>query len=866
MINNLIKQFESGRLGSALIMTVVLTIMLAVMAVMFVAVARMDSAATSNIADNKMLGSAAKSIVDSINNKLVGDTPGLGGKYYDYPDACDTWLANLEPYKSGTAYFWRQISDVTGFLNGHGYPTNNVETDPCGSTVIKDYPEIKLNTNGSIKASSSWADADGDGIADSKWFELSDLRTSKGKKIYAAVRVIDSSGMININTAYRFDANITSAADANKIDGSSQMQVNLAGLLKGTDAIDKLRNARCGSEDANNRDKFSRQSIWRYDVADGNYRPFDVSDELELRYRYCIDGRTVSRFEATDPCTNKGRGRENFGNLYDASTDWGLDDWQIRITDPNFSFDKNTNEDRRHLLTALNMDRIIAPDGTKMTNINTADVNTLYSSLRKGLLDTGVSNPNSVAAQMAVNIIDYRDADSNVSFFHNLDDGKDYYGFEQPCIYISELAYNQVKVGPVTHKSYAIELYRPYPDVVNPAEWKLYSDLSGDCLIKSAWPVTQHFYVIWWKDDQAPLAVDFNDSVVQIETPGSDIFNAYTGISLIRSTNITVDSWQLASSNWPPIPAYTIYSIQRDIRPGKCIRRLWGKVANNETLGQNNDIADMPTDDSAYIQAHPENKPFTNIGEIGMILRRDAYARTTPPDIDSSTSPANALVNLADPGYQQIFKYLTVLPPSYANQNETRVKGRININTAPAYVLAQLPWVSLRRNPDNSLYNDPNLAKAIVAYRDKTKESGATPHYDYTGRAGDPGFRSIGELCNVTNGTDPNFGIDYYSRDGVDQAGFPDLSGGDGAKDDFEERDLIFARISDLVTVRSDVFTAYILVRVCTNIGKNKAGESIVEGPQKRYMVILDRSQVGDSRFPGNKVIIRAFQVTPEAR
>ncbi len=74
-----------------------------------------------------------------------------------------------------------------------------------------------------------------------------------------------------------------------------------------------------------------------------------------------------------------------------------------------------------------------------------------------------------------------------------------------------------------------------------------------------------------------------------------------------------------------------------------------------------------------------------------------------------------------------------------------------------------------------------------------------------------------------------------YANDG-DQLGFPDLtpggSTGDEAPDDFEERDLIFARISNLVTVRSDVFTAYILVRIGT------------DGPQKRVIAILDRSDV----------------------
>jgi hypothetical protein len=69
--------------------------------------------------------------------------------------------------------------------------------------------------------------------------------------------------------------------------------------------------------------------------------------------------------------------------------------------------------------------------------------------------------------------------------------------------------------------------------------------------------------------------------------------------------------------------------------------------------------------------------------------------------------------------------------------------------------------------------------------------------------------------------------------------------------DDFEERDLLFTRISNLVTVRSDVFTAYVLVRM----GEN--------GPQRRVVAVLDRSRVNR---PGDKVRIAAQQLVPDPR
>ena len=61
-------------------------------------------------------------------------------------------------------------------------------------------------------------------------------------------------------------------------------------------------------------------------------------------------------------------------------------------------------------------------------------------------------------------------------------------------------------------------------------------------------------------------------------------------------------------------------------------------------------------------------------------------------------------------------------------------------------------------------------------------------------------------------------------------------------RDDLEERDVLFTRISDLVTVRGDVFTAYILVRIG------------LDGPQKRMMAILDRSQTSETN-PNLRVV-----------
>ena len=217
-------------------------------------------------------------------------------------------------------------------------------------------------------------------------------------------------------------------------------------------------------------------------------------------------------------------------------------------------------------------------------------------------------------------------------------------------------------------------------------------------------------------------------------------------------------------------------------------------------------------------------------------------------DIDV-TDIAWGHLDVSDKDYQNIFRYLTVTnfaPFSDGEDNdgdgdsdeasELAVAGRININTAPWFVIAQLPWIQ-----DPTLQNDSvdkfKLAHAITAYRDRVDLSGELfvggtnwGGPDFSTRTGGPGFTHVGDLLNVT-GTGDRYDMHYYKNVGGNLVLPPEYTL-DSAVDDLEERDIIFHRVSNLVTVRSDVFTAYILVRV---------GE---RGPQRRMIAIFDRSNV----------------------
>ena len=402
--------------------------------------------------------------------------------------------------------------------------------------------------------------------------------------------------------------------------------------------------------------------------------------------------------------------------------------------------------------------------------------------------------------------------------------------------------------------------------------------------------------------------------VNQVDLTTSDIFVSGDKILLQRRVVDTagVETWvvvdevnvpmALADTSSAVADSNSVASYQRDMNGGRWIQRLWGMQYGSSSLGHRNDYGysgQLP-----WLQVWLANWRFRNVGDIGYLLRKPVYfkegmsnadvigypvsdADPPPAGWDTMRLEKNLRINLADPNVQKLFAYLTALNPGQAWSNsltEMRVKGRININTAPWYVIKQLPWVSSRN--ETTSYDGNSLAKAIVAYRDKKPVEGftsidyidrglATGLMTYTDDAVDyrlreePGFASIGELTTVINKDSldnltssmqqHNYSMWYYSaltlRNGY-QKGYPDLTTywrthRDDVKGDFEKRNLIFARISDLVTVRSDVFTAYILVRLGA------------DGPQRRVIAILDRSEVTPT---GGKVRIVVLQPVADAR
>lgn len=834
--------------GSALILTVVLTSLLAMVGVLFVMVTRIDKMGTQAVAENQELMLATETVVAEIGELLAQDVPGLGdgAEYYDYPDVANAWLADLEPYRdaNGVGYRWHQISSITG---------STAFKQNVRITVIGERDPI-VDANAAVTN----ADADGDGVGDAQWFEVPGIMSSKGRPIYAAIRIVDNGGMLNVNTGYWFDPNRADPflanptyAGSSEVDGSRLSQINAIALAGGRVPDPTLNESYAAALlDARRVDPEDGLSgyedwvLWRYLRPDpcSPYTPFDLADELELRYRGLVNhGRVDTRVE------NWGRFKANTISTPVDSGGLELDKWFARARDAG-GLDPNSNYAYRHVATTYNMDRVITPQPIevgststlqKMVNVNTASEAEIRAAIIVAL-SRGGQDPliaRGVAAQITANLRDYIDDDDEVTAIEGpAASGSYYYGLERPCIYMSEIAHNAVTDGMgVVHHSYAVELHKPYFEDRDPndGQWRLVINTAGTPEITQpiVWSGLRRFHVLLAEDPVAELFDDSNfadpEEPADTNTRYGYDRNQYSNpraqtldprgfgegatFALQRSVRsaagwLTVDFVRLADDGWMA-PDQGPRSTQRDITPHKCIRRIWTPtgvtpVVLGHGTGQYSDF-DRP----GAIQAHPANRTLRNIGELGMIFAESAYSR------DPNDTAEEVLLDLANPAYAELFNYLTVIDPAQHDHaaTETRIMGRININTAPWFVLAQLPWIQYQDSSDVK----STRARAIVDYRE----------------AYGP-YESIAGLMQVTELRD----LAYDNRDNLNDE-FPDRGPDltrDTARDDLEERDLLFTRMSNLVTVRSDVFTAYILVRLGS------------EGPQKRMIAILDRSETSD--------------------
>ncbi|MCH8215356.1 MAG: hypothetical protein IH892_01155 [Planctomycetes bacterium] len=859
---------ENGRArGSALLMAVVLTSLLAIVGLLFAVVSRMDRIGAQASGQRRQLDMGVDSVLAILSHELSQDVPGVAQQeYYDYPDTQNLWLASLEPYNSdpctiGGPYSWRQITDLSGTLKS----SQNVPI-----TLVQDREPIAgIDPDTGDLFQDQLADADGDGVSDSKWFRLDGVTVNQQKAVYAAVRVIDHGAMVNINTGHEFSTGGDTPPTA--VDGSHQMQIDVVSMMMDLVDANERDDEQAYAENARalfawraaggNQSQYLRNVVQGFGPIPAIYSPYDLSDELSLRNRFVLKHQdVVTRVSRDLAVLFRSGARVPFGQAGNS-----LKRWKAAVDRDN----PTERYDSQHLCTTLSVDRLIDPEGRPMVRLSSGvDPNSIREAL-VAAIDIDANDPSQVlvAAQLAANVGAFLDVDENI--FELQVDGRSFFGFS-PQLFIRGILFLIDPADPTdpNRNRFQIELYNPFKVSLR----------SND------------FWVEIWKKDQLTLLNGrplYAFNVLAFDPKSADPQRVYLRSYDPNSGN-PARMMPLALYDGPQLlENYDIRLLRKRQLPPGSLKDPdlyvdgfttsaswfeWSAVSDGTQKRYYRDDPNDPNDDWRIIypqatdpSAHLVNlnlptfldRDFATIGELSRILRIGHTGdrnNTLGMQIErlfadwTGSNEPNALeiqkqiyLDLADPSYRNIFQRLAVPMTSLGMTagNEIRVKGRINVNTAPALVIDKLPWLNFETERLRKTGKAVNVAAAIAEYRERMD-----------------GFHSIGELmqipamkCLADDDSDNSF--DDSTPPG------PDLTP-DQSRDDLEERDLLFHRISNLITVRSDVFSAYILVRIGA------------DGPQRRVLAILDRSEVlpddDDIRGYKGEVKVVALQQVPDPR
>ena len=362
---------------------------------------------------------------------------------YDYPGDVDKWLAATSPEGASTS--WTQVS-----LLGEGFWNGSTSTDTTRTLTAS-------NAVGASKASSGAADADGDGIMDSKP-EQAAIATRGGLLFFAWARVEDMSSKANINV---WHSQVSSAGAYHGTTNAPRWwypgELDLGGIVNafktvnaaqygavmnaGSDLSDLLavRGASAslptpwGIGTAGQRGhswllngKFSENPQGAYTslVLDSS-GAFDPTNELELRHR---NGLIYLENEADIEASGRARSLLR-GNLTSAETDWN--DSVPGVTSVANYF---TNEPRHQMTTysGASIFRMPVAGDTSTPFWGKRDVNTIlasanpaatlateigyvYDSAPVALLPPSTATQANFKDQFAASIVDYADDDNQLT-------------------------------------------------------------------------------------------------------------------------------------------------------------------------------------------------------------------------------------------------------------------------------------------------------------------------------------------------------------------------------------------------------------------------------------------------------------------
>jgi|GEM_PF-6621026 len=204
---------------------------------------------------------------NSSENQVTGlDTLTLGGSttvFANMGDGDDAWLASTAPTRISTrlpstipnTLVWPQITSLTGAFYGTTGGADprfrEIDRNAADSSARVLVTTDPWNQDVDLITDTDLVDADGDGIGDSRW-ERAPIPLKDGVEYFMAVRVIDLSSMVNLNTATASTSNGSAYSTNTATQGQGRNPTEI--------------------------------DLFRYAVAHGQADPFtETQDLLELR-------------------------------------------------------------------------------------------------------------------------------------------------------------------------------------------------------------------------------------------------------------------------------------------------------------------------------------------------------------------------------------------------------------------------------------------------------------------------------------------------------------------------------------------------------------------------------------------------------
>lgn len=839
--------------GLVLILVVALCTILAILGSTFLFIARTDRRRTAAVEYRQRANFAAQALVEQVRAILKEDLHLGVNRAYENLSA-DAGVAGIQFMDFGLEFDAdadpaTQDADLHlatfDYWNGHWPVLTNLtgEADTAGGV----YADVPI-TDGDLRNVTGYRDSAGT--------LLDEARLVSDGQLYAAVRVVDLGGLMNVNTGYTCTTPLATTPGTQACIGLKEY-LEGAGVTWGDTSTWAFNTIRCGSQATADSDAVAVYSNLAYRLYDpaSPAQPYAVGDEAYLRFLgtngESISGRLKEQADLTPDVRR---------HLTTFNVSRGLTRYVLAKHDGNDRTQRYyVNDTAANKVDGLTYDA----DGARVA---------VYDEL------VAAGMPADDAAHWVANLYAYLDGqDVSKAYEFRYNDGatnKTAYGVV-PQPFIAE-AYAVVTADTTPLDAdhddgtwgSAIEVWNPYSQDLD-----VFIGDRGSLVLSTATAYTipagtRRVFYSWGKGPDAPGTVDA-DSIFGVSTSSwvdlsdVDFITGNRAVSIIRRgasnygggdikivlDTVSADDMGFTTSATTSISSDEAIDLRRDDNVDRhryavaACKHLVAAVGHSLGSANNVDTTQVPLTE-CYAGFDLPIRTATNIADLNELLRffragpnSDGDALTEQLDAfktDTSRGRLNVRGTLAGNTYPAvplaclIGEFFDCLAPDTTDGQAPggstgRYYGRVNINTATQDVLEQLPWprsgsvdvagIGTITFADTDTTDSPfiitpeEIAKAIIDYRDGIGTLSA-----YTSSSSTrSGFLTPGELAYVL--------AEFMDEHFKDIAGNANSNPSDdtaltatqrGQANYLAVRDLLYSYVSNLICTQSDVYAVYI--------------------------------------------------------